>query len=393
MINVRYLTPNDNLEKAADLVYQVDPYISPDFFGDIERARKFGKILFTSDGGLFDFSHFLVAEDSEKPGELLGILAYNDNKIADWDLAGMKQKVESLGIAIPEYFDRANEHYMAALVEETKELPDGATIVEWCATDQAARGKGVAQAMFKKYLEIPGYNEYHLTVLNNNAPAIHVYEKVGYRIVASADAYPSREVGGGTFKMIRRNIPVEISARHAHLSQRIVNILFGEGYELTSVKDLSQPGEFLSTEHLDLVGPREILHNVAILGPTRAHTQVEISLTDARKLGLTPPVRESGDHEGSASCRLVGPAGEYELDDGVIVARRHLHINAREAEKLNLKNGDLVSIEIKNCLRPLIFKDVLVRVKDTYELSLHLDTDEGNAAGLTEGSYGLLTKQ
>ena len=187
-------------------------------------------------------------------------------------------------------------------------------------------------------------------------------------------------------------IPIEISARHVHLSQHLVDVLFGEGYKITPLRALSQPTEFLSNERIDIVGQREILHNVAILGPVREHTQVEISLTDARKLGLNPPIRESGNHNGSASCRLVGPKGEYELDDGVIIARRHLHCSPKDAEALGVKDGDTIAVETANSLRPLVFKDVLVRVKESYNLSMHVDTDEGNAAGLTPDSYGLITK-
>ncbi len=386
MINTRYLTPNDDLEKATVLVFQVDPYICPDFFGDVDRARKFGKILFTNDGGLFDFKHTLVAEED---GELLGILIYADNTVTSWDCAAMRAKVESLGIEIPEKFDRANKDYMELVVNAAKELEDDIVEVEWCATDLAARGKGVAQALFKAFLDLP-YSEQHLTVLADNPPAIHVYEKMGFKIVSTQTGYPDDSVE--THSMIRKPIPIEISARHVHLSQHLVNVLFGEGHELTPAKDLSQPTEFLCNERVDIVGPREIIHNVAVLGPTREHTQVEIALTDARKLGLNPPIRESGDHDGSASCRIVGPVGEYELEDGVIIARRHLHLSTKEAEKLALKNGDVVSVEVKNSSRPLIFKDTLVRVKDSYSLSMHVDTDEGNAAGLTPDSYGLITK-
>ncbi len=188
------------------------------------------------------------------------------------------------------------------------------------------------------------------------------------------------------------HIPIEVSARHVHLSDHLLGILFGEGYQLKKARDLSQPTEFCAEERIDIVGPREIIHNVAVLGPTREHTQVEIALTDARKLGLNPPVRESGDHVGSASCRLVGPVGEYELDDGVIVAHRHIHMNNEEANKLGVKNGDLISVEVKNALRPLIFEDVLIRVKDNFHLSMHVDTDEGNAAGLTPDSYGVIVR-
>ena len=192
--------------------------------------------------------------------------------------------------------------------------------------------------------------------------------------------------------MPETKIPIEVSARHVHLSQHLVDILFGKGYQLTPDKTLSQPTEFCSQERVDIVGPREMIHNVAVLGPTREHTRVEISLTDARKIGLTPPVRESGHHEGSASCRLVGPAGEFELQDGVIVAHRHVHCNATEAEQLGLTDGDKISVEVKDSLRPVIFEDVLVRVKDSFSLSMHVDTDEGNAAGLTPDSYGIICK-
>ncbi|MBQ3261119.1 phosphate propanoyltransferase [Candidatus Saccharibacteria bacterium] len=192
--------------------------------------------------------------------------------------------------------------------------------------------------------------------------------------------------------MSQIKIPVEVSARHVHLSEHLVKILFGENYEFGKVRPLSQTGEFLAEERLDIVGPREIIHKVAVLGPCRKHTQVEIALTDARKLGLNPPVRESGNHEGSASCRLVGPKGEYELEDGVIIAHRHLHCSLEDAKNLGVKNGDRISVAIKNCLRPLIFEDVIVRAKDSFTLSLHLDTDEGNAAGLTPDSYGTIVK-
>ena len=187
-------------------------------------------------------------------------------------------------------------------------------------------------------------------------------------------------------------IPIETSARHVHLSDHIADILFGKGYQLTPERYLSQLGAYLCRERLRIVGPRDILHDVAILGPNREHTQVEISITDAKKLGLIPPIRESGDHSGSASCRLVGPAGEYELDDGVIIARRHLHCSPTDAEHLGVQDGDIVSIEVRDSLRPIVFRDVLVRVDEKFNLSLHLDTDEANSAGLTADSYGALLK-
>ena len=389
MINIRYLQETDNLENIASLIYQVDPFICPDFFGDEERAKSFGKILFDNDNGLFSFNHTLVAEDSEAPGKLLGALVYADNEISDWNCEEMKKKVESLGIEIPEFFDRANENYMKIAVDEAKKLDYGTAEIEFLVTDREVRGQGIAQTLMNFFLDLPKYNEHHLTVLADNPAAIHVYEKKGFKQVSSQTGYPDESVA--TLSMIHEStlkIPIEVSARHVHLSQHIVNILFGENYELTPLKNLSQPTEFKAKETIDIVGPREILHGVAVLGPVRQHTQVELSLTDARKIGLTPPVRESGDHSGSASCRLVGPIGEFELEDGVIIARRHLHINPAQAEKLNVKNGEFISVQTKRCLRPVIFKDVLVRVGDNFNLSMHIDTDEGNAASLTSDSYG-----
>lgn len=183
-------------------------------------------------------------------------------------------------------------------------------------------------------------------------------------------------------------IPIEVSARHVHLSQSDLEVLFGKDFQLDKVRNLSQPSEFLSTSRLTIMGERGKIDNVAVLGPLRKNSQVEISLTDARNLGLTPPIRLSGDLENSGTCKLVGPVGELELESGVIIARRHLHINPSQAKKLGIENGDFISVETKKCLRPIIFKDVLVRVGDNFNLSMHIDTDEGNAASLTPDSYG-----
>jgi len=180
-------------------------------------------------------------------------------------------------------------------------------------------------------------------------------------------------------------IIVEVSARHVHLCRKDLDILFGEGYELTPEKPLSQPGEFVSTERLSIAGPREMLHNVAILGPLRPKTQVEITLTEARKIGVKPPIRESGHLEGSASCRLIGPKGEVELEEGVIVAKRHLHLSEKDALELGVKNGDIVSVKINSTERGTVFGDVVARVSDKYACTIHLDTDEGNAAGVLSG--------
>lgn len=177
-------------------------------------------------------------------------------------------------------------------------------------------------------------------------------------------------------------IIVEVSARHVHLSDKDLNTLFGEGYTLTKKKDLSQPGEFAAEERVTVIGPKRNLENVSILGPTRKQTQVEISLTDARSIGLVAPIRESGDLAGTAACKIIGPKGEIDLEEGVIVAKRHIHMTENDANNLGAKNHQNVKVSIKSEERSLIFDDVVVRVSNTYALALHIDTDEGNAAGL-----------
>ncbi len=198
-IKVRLLNPEaDSLEKATRLVYQVDPYICPDFFGDAERAEKMGKVLFAEKGSLFDPGHTLVAEQD---GELIGVLIFADNSTKPWDTAGVKEKIQALGIEMPEYFDRANEEYMAPVSEEAGQLPDGVAEVELCATDEKARGQGVGTKMFDAFLSLP-YEEQHLTVLKNNPAAIHLYEKMGFRIVSTQTGYPDDSVV--THNMVRK---------------------------------------------------------------------------------------------------------------------------------------------------------------------------------------------
>ena len=198
-IEVRLLNPEkDDLKRAANLIYQVDPYICPDFFGDEERAEKMAPVIFGEEGGLFDPRHTIVAEED---GKLLGILIYADNTIKPWDTEGVKKKVEATGIEMPEYFDRANKNYMEAVVEDARTLPDGVAEVEWCATDSSARGKGIASKIFEKFLALP-YKEQHLTVLADNPPAIHLYEKNGFKIVSTQTGYPDESVG--THNMVRK---------------------------------------------------------------------------------------------------------------------------------------------------------------------------------------------
>lgn len=186
---------------------------------------------------------------------------------------------------------------------------------------------------------------------------------------------------------------VEISARHVHLSQADLETLFGEGYELTVKKMLSQPGQYACEERVKVVGAKSEFPAVSILGPVRKETQVELSLTDARSIGVQAPVRESGDLEGSGSCKLVGPKGEIEIEKGVIAAKRHIHATTKDAEEMGVENGQIVSVEIPTANgRNLTFGDVVVRVSDSYALAMHIDTDESNAAGMAPNTMGTVIK-
>ena len=181
---------------------------------------------------------------------------------------------------------------------------------------------------------------------------------------------------------MKKSVLLETSARHAHLSRRVLDILFGEGYELTHKKDLSQPGQFATNERIQVIGPKGSFPSVSILGPVRPETQVELSATDARSIGLKPPVRESGDLKGSEGCKIVGPKGEVELQDGVIIAKRHIHATPADAEQYGLQDKQIVSVKVESDGRSLVFGDVVVRVSEKYALAMHIDTDESNAAGL-----------
>ena len=185
---------------------------------------------------------------------------------------------------------------------------------------------------------------------------------------------------------------VETSARHVHVTREALNILFGEGYELTVKKMLSQPGQYASAERIDVVGPKKTLSGVSILGPVRPETQVELSLTDARSIGIAAPVRESGQIAGSGACKLVGPKGEVEISEGVIVAKRHIHMTKADAAEFGVVDKQIVSVKVDSADRSLIFVDVVVRVSDSYALAMHIDTDESNAAGMAPGTMGEVIK-
>ncbi len=183
---------------------------------------------------------------------------------------------------------------------------------------------------------------------------------------------------------------VEVSARHVHLTEQAVEILFGKGHELSVKKDLSQPGQFACNERVDIVGPKNVIKNVSVLGPVRGYVQVEVSATDARVLGVEGVVRESGNLENTPGCELVGPCGRRRLriDRGLIVAKRHIHASVEDASRLGLQNGQEVWVKVLSNRRCLIFGEVVVRVSDSYRLAMHIDTDESNASGCSMGTMG-----
>ncbi|MDO4156537.1 MAG: phosphate propanoyltransferase [Oscillospiraceae bacterium] len=181
---------------------------------------------------------------------------------------------------------------------------------------------------------------------------------------------------------------VETSARHVHLTAEAFAILFGEGKELTVKKMLSQPGQFASEERVTVVGPKKSLPNVSILGPFRKANQVELSATDARSIGIAAPIRESGDVAGSGACKIVGPAGEIEISEGVIVAKRHIHLTTADAAEMGIQDKDVVWVKLDTDGRKAILGDVVCRVSDSYALAMHIDTDESNAVSAPRELYG-----
>ena len=190
-----------------------------------------------------------------------------------------------------------------------------------------------------------------------------------------------------------KDFMVETSARHVHVTQETLEKLFGVGYQLSVKKMLSQPGQFASNERVTVVGPKKELANVSILGPCRKLNQVELSATDARSIGIDAPVRESGDVAGSGACKLIGPAGEVELSEGVIVAKRHVHMTVADAKEFGVENGEIVNVAIDcNTGRKVVYGDTVIRVSDSYALAMHIDTDESNAAGCGREVRGTIVK-
>ena len=178
---------------------------------------------------------------------------------------------------------------------------------------------------------------------------------------------------------------IETSARHVHLSKEHIDKLFGEGHELTFKKALSQPGQFACEERVTVVGEKKEIKNVSILGPARNATQVEISHTDARCIGCVAPIRESGDIAGSGACKIIGPCGEIEISEGVIAAKRHIHLTPETAKEMGVSDKQIVSVKIDSDDRKTVFGDVVIRVSDKFSPAMHIDTDESNAAGVVPG--------
>ena len=185
---------------------------------------------------------------------------------------------------------------------------------------------------------------------------------------------------------------VEVSARHLHVTKEDLETLFGPGAQLHYIRELSQPGEYLCEERVDVIGPKNTIARVSILGPCRPVTQIEVSATDARSLGIAAHVRASGDIKGSGAVKLRGPEGEVELDEGVIVAKRHIHTIPEDAEKFGVADGDVVGVKINTPDRSLIFGDVVVRVSPKFSTAMHIDTDESNAAGAAGELWGEIVK-
>ena len=187
-----------------------------------------------------------------------------------------------------------------------------------------------------------------------------------------------------------KNFLVETSARHVHVTAEALEILFGKGHKLTNKKDLSQPGQFACEEKVTVIGPKGSL-KASILGPERSANQVELSLTDARTIGVVAPVRESGDITGSGNCVIEGPCGSVEVECGVIAAKRHIHMTPADAEELGVSDKEIVCVKV-DTPRPLVFGDVVVRVSDKFALAMHIDTDESNAACAYGEVYGEIVK-
>lgn len=194
-------------------------------------------------------------------------------------------------------------------------------------------------------------------------------------------------------KKIKENnfIEIEASGRHVHLSQQDLETLFGKDYVLTKVKELSQPGQYACKERVNIIGEKGTIKNVVVLGPVRSETQVEISLTDARILGVNAPIRLSGDIKNTPSIKIETPNAIIEKDKGIIVAKRHIHLEEKDKEKFNVSDGEIVKVKVFS-KRPVIFDDVVVRISKDFKTYMHIDYDEANACGFKNGTFGMILK-
>lgn len=191
---------------------------------------------------------------------------------------------------------------------------------------------------------------------------------------------------------MQQTFEIEASGRHVHLSREDIDTLFGKGYELNPAKFLSQPGQFASRERVTLVGSKGVLHNVIVLGPARGHSQVEISYTDLNVLGVKAPLRNSGDIDGTPGIMIMNGTKQVILDKGLIVAKRHVHVQDKDASILGVKDKEIVQVEVMS-ERPLIFDDVTIRVSPHFETFMHIDFDEANACGFKKGTKGRIIKK
>lgn len=186
-------------------------------------------------------------------------------------------------------------------------------------------------------------------------------------------------------------VPIGVSARHIHLTQEHIEVLFGSGYKLTKKKDL-MGGQFAANEQVTIVGTKlRAIENIRILGPVRSQSQVEVSKTDTFKLGIKAPIRDSGNIKGSAPIAVVGPKGTIYLNEGLIVAKRHIHMSSKDALLANVKDGDIVAVQVNN-ERETVFHNVLIRVADSFTLEMHIDADEANAANIGKDACGIIVK-
>jgi putative phosphotransacetylase len=187
-------------------------------------------------------------------------------------------------------------------------------------------------------------------------------------------------------------VEIEVSAKHVHLSQQDAEVLFGKGATLEAVRPLSQPGQFLSAQRVKLIGPKGTMERVAVLGPVRKDTQVELSKSDCVALGVKAPKRESGDIAGSGSITIEGPCGTLEVKEGVIIAHNHIHVTEADSKRLNLKDKERVSVEVYS-ERPIIFNDVIIRVSKDFSCRMHIDFDEANAASVQGFTLGRIVRK